>query len=183
MDVIVAVDGTPTPTESSLHRVLGHVKPGAAVTLRVRRGDRTIRLQVKTTAVPQDPGRALIGFVPDQSATFDLPIRVAIHAGDVGGPSAGLAFALEVMRKLGRDVTHGLHVAATGEMELNGTVTPIGGVRQKVVDARRAHVDVLLVPAGQNAKTARHYAGHLRVVPVRTLGQALHALATLPKPQ
>jgi PDZ domain-containing protein len=183
MDVIVAVDGTPTPTESSLHRALGHVKPGAVVTLRVRRGGRPITVRVRTTVVQQDPGRALIGFVPDQSATFELPIRVTINAGGVGGPSAGLAFALEVMQKLGRDVTHGLRVAATGEMELNGTVAPIGGVRQKVVDARKAHVDVLLVPAGQNARAARHYAGHLRIVPVRTFAQALHALATLPKLQ
>jgi PDZ domain-containing secreted protein len=72
-------------------------------------------------------------------------------------------------------------VAATGEMELNGTVAPIGGVRQKVVDAHKAGVQVLLVPAGANARDARRYAPkHLRIIPVRSLDQALHALATLP---
>ena len=86
------------------------------------------------------------------------------------------------MQKLGRNVTHGYKVAATGEMELDGTVAPIGGVRQKVVDAHKADVDVLLVPAGENAKTARRYADkQLRVIPVHTFGQALRALATLPK--
>jgi Lon-like protease len=182
MDVIEAVNGTPTPTVTDLHTVLGHVTPGAVVALRVRRGGKTLTVNVRTIAVRQDPGQALVGFAPDQAATFKLPIRVSIDAGNVGGPSAGLAFALEVMQKLGRNVTHGYRVAATGEIELNGAVAPIGGVRQKVVDASRADVEVLLVPAGENAKTARRYARHLKVIPVRTFGQALQALATLPKP-
>lgn len=180
MDVIVAVDGTPTPTEMTLHRVLGHVKPGAVVTLRVRRAGRTLTLRVRTTAVGQEPGRALIGFVPDQSATFKLPIRVSIDLPRVGGPSAGLAFALEVMQRLGRNVTHGYRVAATGEMELNGAVAPIGGVKQKTYGVRQAGADVFLVPASE-ARTARRYAGPLRIIPVRSFGQALHALATLPR--
>ena len=180
MDVIVAVDGTPTPTISALHSVLGHVKPGAVVSLRIRRSGRVLTAHIRTIAEQVEPGRAFIGIAAEQSATFKLPFRVTIDAQGVGGPSAGLAFALEVMQKLGRDVTHGYRVAATGEMELNGTVAPIGGVRQKVVDAHKADVDVLLVPVG-NAKAARHYATDLRVIAVRTFAQALHALATLPR--
>ena len=180
MDIIVAVDGTSTPTTTDLHRVLEHVEPGEVVALRIRRAGRLLTVRVKTVDVGS--GQALVGFAPEQAATFKLPVRVSIDAGNVGGPSAGLAFALEVMQKLGRDVTHGYKVAATGEMELDGTVAPIGGVRQKVVDAHKADVDVLLVPAGENAKTARRYADkQLRVIPVHTFGQALRALATLPK--
>jgi len=181
MDVIVAVDGTATPTIAALHTVLEHVKPGAVVALRVRRGGRLLTVRIRTVAVA--PDQALVGFAPEQGATFKLPLRITIDAGDVGGPSAGLAFALEVMQKLGRDVTHGFRVAATGEMELDGTVAPIGGVRQKVVDAHKADVDVLLVPAGDNAKIARRYAKHLRVIPVHTFAQALRALATLSRTQ
>jgi len=181
MDVIVAVDGTATPTIAALHTVLEHVKPGAVVALRVRRGGRLLTVRIRTVAVA--PDQALVGFAPEQGATFKLPLRITIDAGDVGGPSAGLAFALEVMQKLGRDVTHGFRVAATGEMELDGTVAPIGGVRQKVVDAHKADVDVLLVPAGDNAKIARRYAKHLRVIPVHTFAQALRALATLRRAQ
>jgi len=179
MDVVVSVDGTPTPTETALHEALGRVTPGAVVELRVRRGGKLITVPVKT--VDEGDGRALVGFVPEQAATFKLPFRVSIDAGNVGGPSAGLAFALEVMQQLGRDVTHGHRVAATGQMELNGTVSPIGGVRQKVVDAHKANVEALLVPAGKNARDARRFAPKdLRVIPVRTFGQALRALATLP---
>ena len=182
MDIVVAVDGKPTLTQTALHNALGRVKPGDVVRLRVRRGGKLLTVPIKTVDVGD--GRALVGFVPEQAATFKLPIRVSIDAGNVGGPSAGLAFALEVMQKLGRNVTHGHRVAATGEMELNGAVAPIGGVRQKVVDAHKANVQVLLVPAGENAKTARRYAPKdLHVIPVRSFDQALHALATLPRTQ
>jgi PDZ domain-containing protein len=108
-------------------------------------------------------------------------VPVTIDAGNVGGPSAGLAFALEVMEKLGRDVDHGHRVAATGEIELDGSVGEIGGVKQKTIGARKAGVDVFLVPAGDNAEEARRYADGLRIVAVQNFRQALSALATLPE--
>ena len=180
MDVIVSVNGTPTQTISSLHGALAQVKPGDVVVLRVRRGARTLKVRIRTV---DDQGRALVGFAPDQAATIRLPLRVSIDASGIGGPSAGLAFALEVMQKLGHNVLRGHKVAATGEMELNGAVAPIGGVKQKTYGVRQAGADVFLVPAGANAQTARRYAGSLRIIPVHTFNQALHALATLPPTQ
>ncbi|HZT93058.1 MAG TPA: S16 family serine protease [Gaiellaceae bacterium] len=180
-DVIIGIDGKPTPTIASLRRILAPVKPGDTVRVRLQRGSKVITESLRTVNNPQQPGHALIGFEPAQAAQIKLPLRVSIDAQGIGGPSAGLAFALEVMQQLGRNVDRGLRVAATGEMELDGTVAPIGGVKQKIFDAREAKVDVFLVPAGDNARVARRYAGHVRVIPVRTFGQALHALATLPK--
>jgi PDZ domain-containing protein len=179
-DVIVAVDGTPTPTIAKLRAALAGATIGQTVTLDVRRGGRRLTLRIRTIADPLDPKRAIVGFTPDQSAVITLPIKVSIDAGNVGGPSAGLAFALEVMAELGRDVVHGHRVAATGQIELNGAVTPIGGVKQKVYDARKADADVFLVPAGENATEARRYAGSLRIIAVRSFSQALQALAALP---
>jgi Lon-like protease len=180
MDVVVGVDGKPTPTLAALHAALGQVEPGAVVRLRLRRGGRTLTVPIRTV---DEGGRALVGFVPGQSAKIKLPIKVKIDAHGIGGPSAGLAFALEVMQKLGHNVLHGHKVAATGEIELNGAVGPIGGIKQKTYGVRQAGADVFLVPAGQNARDARKYAGPLRIVPVRTFDQALHALATLPPPK
>ena len=180
MDLVVAVNGKPTLSNSALQNALGRVKIGDVVKLRVRRGGKFLTVPIRTVCC-NDNGQALVGFVPEQAAIFKLPVRVSIDAGNVGGPSAGLAFTLEVMQKLGRNVTHGHRVAATGEIELNGDVSAIGGVRQKVVDAHKANVEVLLVPAGQNARDARRFAPKdLKVIPVRTFDQALHALATLP---
>ena len=178
-DVIVAVNGVPTPTIAKLRSVLAPAHPGDVVTLRIRRGSRLETLRVKTIASPVEKGRAIVGFAPDQAANIRLPINVEIDAGNVGGPSAGLAFTLEVLAELGHDVTHGYNVAATGEIELSGAVTPIGGVRQKIFGVRAAGAQVFLVPA-ENAAVAERYAGNVRVIPVTSFAQALRALAKVP---
>ena len=113
---------------------------------------------------------------------FDESIRIfETDMGSVGVPSAGLGIALEIYRELGNDVAHGYKIAVTGTIALDGSVGEIGGVKQKTIGARRAHVDVFLVPAGDNAKEARRYAGGMRIIPVTTFQQALRALATLPR--
>jgi Lon-like protease len=180
-DVITAVDGTATPTIASLRAILNHVEPGQTVRLQIRRGTQTITSRVKTIANPVAKGHAIIGFTPDQAADIKLPLNVEIDAGNVGGPSAGLAFTLEVLAELGHDPTRGYKVAATGQIDLNGTVGAIGGVKQKTFGVRDAGADVFLVPADQgNAATAKRYAGNLRIIPVTSFGQALRALAKLP---
>jgi PDZ domain-containing protein len=182
MDLILAVDGHPTPTISALHSVLGGIKPGDMVALRLRRASHLLTVRLRTVSNPQEPDRALVGISAEQAARIKLPIRVSIDLPSVGGPSAGLAFALEVLQRLGKNVTHGHRVAATGEMELSGAVAPIGGVKQKTYGVRQADADVFLVPAaGGNAAVARRYAGPVRIIPVRTFSQALRALATLPE--
>ena len=180
-DVITAVDGTATPTLAALEQRMHRVHPGEKVTLAVDRAGKSLTVHVQTIKDPFNPERAIIGFSPDQSAAIHLPIRVQIDAGNVGGPSAGLAFALQIMEVLGKNVAHGYRVAATGEMMLDGTVGPIGGVEQKTVGARQAHADVFLVPAaGDNAADARRYAHGLKIIAVKSFPQALRALATLP---
>jgi PDZ domain-containing protein len=111
-----------------------------------------------------------------------LPVNIKIETGNVGGPSAGLAFALELLEAFGHNVDRGYHVAATGELELDGTVDPIGGVKQKTigVESANTHVDIFLVPAGSNAREARRYAKDVRIIPVQSFSQALSALAKLP---
>ena len=180
-DVIRSVNGVKTLTIARLRTVLARAHPGQVVSLGVRRGDETQTVRVQTVADPADPHRAIVGFSPDQAALIKLPLRVQIDAGNVGGPSAGLAFALEVMEKLGHNVARGYKVAATGQMELDGTVSAIGGVKQKTFGVREAKADVFLVPAaGDNAAEARRYAHGLRIIAVKSFPQALRALATLP---
>jgi PDZ domain-containing protein len=62
----------------------------------------------------------------------------------------------------------------------DGTVAPVGGLKQKTIGAKRAGMDVFLVPAGENTSEARRYAGGMRVIPVKSFRQALRVLATLP---
>lgn len=182
-DVVTAVDGRRVRTVADLRRLITRRKPGDRLTVTVRRGDEVKRFRLATVADPDDASRPVIGVVPEQAADIDLPISVDIDVGQVGGPSAGLAFALDVLEELGRDVDHGYKVAVTGAIELDGDVVPVGGLRQKTIGAQRADVDAFVVPAGSNAQEARKHANGLRVIPVKTFRQALRALATLPRKQ
>ena len=180
-EVIVGVDGKPVKTPQDLRRLIAKHKPGETVKLSVRAGGATRNVEVGTIESPADKGRPLIGVQVEQNAEISLPLDVDIDLGGVGGPSAGLAFALDIAEELRGNVDRGLKVAATGEIELDGRVGPIGGVKQKVIGARRSGADVFLVPAGDNAAEARRHAGDLRVIPVESFRQALRALATLPR--
>ncbi|HYX89012.1 MAG TPA: S16 family serine protease [Gaiellaceae bacterium] len=178
-DVIVAAAGRKTSTVTQLRHVLAHRRPGDTVTIRFRRARRLKTATLRTVADPMDPNRTIIGVSAEDELQAKLPIRVRIDLPGVLGPSAGLAFALDILQELGRDVAHGQKVAATGELELDGSVEPIGGVKQKTLGARRAGVDVFLVPAGENAREARRYADGLRVLAVKNFPQALRELATI----
>ena len=177
-DVIVGVNGVAVRTPPQLRREIGLITPGSDVRLTIRRGGKERDVTVRTVPNPQDSSRAVVGILVDQDAKIELPIDVDIDLGRVGGPSAGLPFALEIVRKLGRDVTHGCRIAATGALALDGTVIPIGGVKQKTIGARRAHVDFFVVPAGENAKDAQDNAKGLPIIPVESFQQALRKLAT-----
>jgi len=179
-DVITAVDGHPVRRSASLIALLKTKHVGDRVTFTVLRGSQTKVFTLRTVAGGPGSNRAIVGILVDQAVKIHFPVPVAIDAGDVGGPSAGLAFALEVLEQLGINVDHGYKIAATGEMFLDGHVGPIGGIKQKTIGAREAGVDAFLVPAGSNTTVARKYAHGLRIIPVDSFRQALHALATLP---
>jgi PDZ domain-containing protein len=180
-DVILTADGQKVTSVVRLRAVLAKHRPGDRVRITYRRDGKVKSATIKTIADPQDPSRALVGVSARDALHVTLPVKIKIDAGGVGGPSAGLAFALDILQELGRNVTHGHKVAATGELGLDGTVGPIGGVKQKTLGVRKAGVDVFLVPAGENAREARRYADGLRIIPVKNFPQALRALATLPR--
>ncbi|HSC50360.1 MAG TPA: PDZ domain-containing protein [Gaiellaceae bacterium] len=178
-DVILEADGKKVTSVNRLREILARHKPGDRVTIVYRRGGKVRTATIQTVPDPQDPKRALVGISARDDLRVKLPVRIRIDAGGVGGPSAGLAFALDILQELGHDVTHGHRVAATGELALDGSVLPIGGVKQKTLGVRAAGVDVFLVPAGDNAREARRYADGVRIIPVKNFPQALRALKTL----
>ncbi len=180
-EVIVGVDGEPVRTPEDLRRLIAEREPGEEVTLRVRAEGEARNVTLRTVESAQEEGRPVVGIQVEQFAEIELPLDVEIDLGAVGGPSAGLAFALDIVEEVRGDVDGGLRVAATGELELDGDVVTIGGVKQKVIGAQRADIDVMLGPAGDNAAEARRQAGDLRVIPVESFRQALRALATVTK--
>jgi Lon-like protease len=176
-DVIVRANGSETRTREMLLRVMRDVRPGKAVRLVVNRGDGRKAVTAGTRADPEDPERAVFGVQIEQSADIELPVAIKIEAGNIGGPSAGLAFALDIVDELGRDLDHGKTVVATGAIRLDGKVDPIGGIQQKTIGARQAGADLFLVPDA-NAAEARRYADGMRIVAVSSFNEALTTLAT-----
>lgn len=176
-DVIVAAEGDDVTSTSDLQRAMSDVTPGDEASLTVERGeDEQIELTLPTRASDQDPERAVVGVQVQDAEDFRFPVDIEIDAGSIGGPSAGLAFALDIVDELGDDVDGGRTVVATGELTLEGDVLPIGGIRQKVIGARRAGADLFLVP-DRNAADARAAAEGLEIVAVSDFDEALSALA------
>ncbi len=178
-DVLTAVDGKRVRSPADVYRQMKKHQVGDVVRFTVSRGTGTLEVPIRTVSSDAGPRRPVVGVFLTTALDIHLPVDVRIDAGDVGGPSAGLAFALQVYEEEGHDVLRGNRVAATGEIFANGAVGPIGGIKQKTIGAREAGVDAFLVPAGQNARDARRYAGGLRIIAVESFPQALRALATL----
>jgi len=183
-DVIVAVDGEPVDEPEEVGALLQGGGPGGEHTLTVERpagSATTIEVTLVTVASPDEPGRAVIGIAPeDRVSGFDFPIDVTIDSGNVGGPSAGLAFTLAVIDVLTPgELTGGHRVAVTGTMALDGRVGPVGGAAQKAVTVRDAGYEVFLVPSAELAEVQAAVGDDLQVLAVDTLAEALDALDSL----
>jgi Lon-like protease len=178
-DVITAFDGHPVRTEEDLIRLTRRLEPGDTGTYTFRdAGRKTLR----TVASTDGKHRAIIGVaIGDAVRVGSVPVHVRYTIHGIGGPSAGLAFALEIYDSLsGRSLLHGHRIAATGELDPFGDVGAIGGAKQKALGAIEAGVDTFIVPV-DNVAAARNAAdGRLRVIGVKTFAQALRVVRRLP---
>jgi PDZ domain-containing protein len=173
-DVIVQAEGKDVKTPSDLQNVMARVDPGDTVALRVERNGRERAVTVGTKASTDNPPRAIMGILIEPK--LHLPVDISIDTQNIGGPSAGLAFALDIYDEL-KDIDDDKRIVVTGALDLDGRVFEIGGIQQKTVAARDADADLFLVPDA-NAAAARRYAGDLDVVPVSTFREALSVLTT-----
>ena len=180
-DVIVGVDGQPVQTTDDLTTLISGQPPGTEIVLDVEAFDGERRdVPVTLAARPDDPERGFFGVETD-SRNFDpgSPFPITIDSGNVGGPSAGLAFTLAIIDVLTEgDLTGGRTVAITGTIDLAGRVGPVGGVAQKSAAAAGVGAEVLIVPAGEEAEAER-LGYDLEVIGVDTLEEALTALESI----
>lgn len=181
-DVIVAVDGVAVDTSEDAVAQVGQAAPGDRVVVTLADGR-----EVPLTAIshPEDPDRALLGLLLQDAV--DLPFEVEIDAGNIGGPSAGLMFALGIVDLLGPDdLTGGKTIAGTGTITVDGQVGAIGGIRQKIVGATSPRDDgeepavAFLVPQGNFAEAQTAAVDrNVLLVPVATIEEAIAALQEL----
>lgn len=171
-DVIVRIDDEVVDSAEEASALIEAVPPGRPIELRIRTDG-----EVRTVGVERGrcPGirEPLLGI----STIEPFPLDISIESDDVGGPSAGLMWALGLYDLLTPgDLTDGRTIAGTGTIDTEGNVGPIGGILDKVVAAREAGADVLLVPADNLGELRAADRGEMRVVPVETFDDALAAL-------
>jgi Lon-like protease len=178
-EVITAVDGHRVRSAADLIRFTRGLHPGDTASYTFGR-DGTKRL--RTVASGDGKNRAIIGVaIGDDVRIGRIPVKVRYTISGIGGPSAGLAFALEIYDSLsGRHLLRGHRIAATGELDPLGDVIEIGGAKQKALGAIQAGADTFLVPKANLAAARKAAAGKLRVIGVSTFAQALRVIRSLP---
>ncbi len=174
-DVITAVDGTPVTCKHDAATMIRARRPGASVRLTVRRGGATRTFRLKTIDVQ---GTAVVGISVSESYRFPFQIKISI--GNIGGPSAGMMFALGIIDKLTpMNLTGGRFIAGTGEITAQGAVTPIGGIQQKMAGARAAGATVFLTPALNCPDASGAVPAGLKLVKVSSLSGAIADLQAI----
>lgn len=178
-DMILAANGTPIEGVDDLRRIINDGE-GDDVELTILRDDEEETVSVSPTETVAEDGTTswVIGVVLQRR--FDFPIDVEIQLNNVGGPSAGMMFALGIVDLLSPgDLTGGEDVAGTGTITADGVVGPIGGIRQKMWGAVGAGAEWFLAPQANCDEVVGHVPDGLRVFAVEDLDDALTAVETL----
>jgi len=174
-DRLLALDGHEIRGARQVVDLLAGSHPGRVVRVRFQRGDTPPQEVAVTLGAGATPGRGYLGVGVTERP--DVSFTITITLADVGGPSAGLMFALAIVDKLTTGtLAGGTFVAGTGEIAPEGGVGPIGGIQLKMIRAREAGASVFLVPAGNCAEAVQRVPAGLRLVRVATLADAVHAL-------
>jgi PDZ domain-containing protein len=180
-DIITAVDGQPvTTTDSLVKAVTGH-PVGDQLTLSIQRDSQVQSVTLSTAASPVDASRPVLG-VTINTYMFDVrtPFPVDIKSDNVGGPSAGLMFALAVLDGVtDGDLTRGYYVAGTGTIAADGTVGAVGGAAEKALAAEQDGAQIFLAPK-DDAEEAQRFVHNIQIIPVEHFDDAVKALCALP---
>jgi PDZ domain-containing protein len=175
-DILTTVDGKPVTSEASLKAFISPRKPGAPVDIGYTRAGARGTVTLTTASSGGKAPRAIVGITPEESSA----VKVDIQLKDVGGPSAGLMFALGIIDKLGAEsLTGGKNIAGTGTITGDGMVGEIGGIAQKMRGAKAQGATVFLAPAGNCADAKANKPSGITLVKVESLHGALAALATI----
>lgn len=176
-DEILSVAGAPITGAGGLRAALADAGVGTPVTLGILRDGQ----QMDVTATPEQPKGAtapILGITV--SAEYEFPVDVTMHLDRIGGPSAGLMFALGIGDELTEESLTGGHIiSGTGTIDDTGRVGAIGGLPQKMWGASRVGTELFLMPLGNCAQVPATVPGDMIVAPVATLDEALQAIDDL----
>ncbi|WP_245989608.1 SepM family pheromone-processing serine protease [Ureibacillus thermophilus] len=199
-DRIEEIDGTVIKKAEDLVHVLETKKEDDVVQLVIQRDEKLLDRTMTLKEIPDSGGKIGLGITYAENKTIQTDPKIKINSKDIGGPSAGLMFTLEILNQLlDEDITKGYLVAGTGEMHEDGTVGRIGGIEKKVVAAHRDGMEIFFAPDDEISeevkkknpeilsnyeaavKTANKINTDMKIVPVKTIDDALNYLKNLPE--
>lgn len=197
-DRIVSIDDIDSAVQQKVVDYLKEKGVNDTVQLSVERDGSVQNFDIQLKPIPGVADRAGLGITFMEDKIIETTPEVFIRSEDIGGPSAGLMFTLELLNQLmEEDLTKGYDIAGTGEMEGNGEVGRIGGIDLKVVAADAAGIDIFFAPDDQlpdevlqrnpslqsnyeaASEAAKKIGTSMKIVPVRTVDDALAYLEKL----
>ena len=177
-DLILQAMGTPVHTVTELRDLIAVSGVNVPLDLLIERAGREVDVQIVPRMSEGDSPMPMIGILV--SGRYDFPLDIDIALENVGGPSAGLVFALGIVDKLSEeDLTAGGVFAGTGTINARGEIGSIGGIRHKMHGAVADGASWFLAPSDNCPDVLGHIPEGLQVIPVATLDDAVDALAGL----
>ena len=139
------------------------------------------QLYIQTTLIEhvEYKNEPMVGFLATTvNERFDFPFAIDIKTGNVGGPSAGLMMALNVYNNLiPEDITNSRIIAGTGTIEIDGSVGPVGGIKQKIIAAKRAGAELILVPVANFDEAKPFETDKTLIIAVDSFDEALSVIS------
>lgn len=197
-DKILQMDDIDDLTEESIRAYLADKVEGDVIRLKVERDGEQVDKEVSLKTIPGVLEKPGIGISYTADKKVETTPEVHINSEDIGGPSAGLMFTLEILNQLlQEDITKGYKIAGTGEMGPDGTVGRIGGIDLKVIAADNKDMEIMFAPDDdidptvlannpgltsnyeEALKSARKIGTKMKIVPVKTIDDALAYLDQL----
>jgi Lon-like protease len=185
-DEIIKVDGRPFHSSKQFMDYIGNKDVGDKVRLAFKRDSKTLTEILPLKQFKEDKSRVGIGISLDDDKRAITSPKVSLNTDQIGGPSAGLMFTLEIYNQLTKgDITKGYQIAGTGTMSEDGTVGPIGGIQQKIVAADKTGADIFFAPNEKGIATsnyrealvaAKDIKTDMKIVPVDKVDDALNYL-------
>ena len=177
-DLIVMIEDEEVTSVSDFIGKLRTFNIGDIVTISYIRNGELQMFDTKLIEHVEYEGEPMVGFLASTpNEVYEFPFDVDINTGSVGGPSAGLMMALNVYNLLvNEDITKGKTIAGTGTIEIDGSVGPVGGVKQKIIAAKRVGAELVLVPTSNFEEAAQFIDENTEIIAINSFVEALSVI-------
>jgi Lon-like protease len=188
-DRIIKIDDRSFTSSASFIDYVNEKQVGDSIILSIERNDSPKEVTITVATYPQYPSKKGVGIELVEDKEIIVKPIVKVNTAEIGGPSAGLMFSLEIFNQLTKeDLTRGYDIAGTGTITADGIVGPIGGIEQKIVAADKVGAEIFFAPnergekdSNYNAavKTAKDIKTKMKIVPIDTFDEAVDYLMNL----